>query len=87
MEAAAAVLLVAGYPVALVVIARWVPVVRERRTTWFVAHAVAVTAIILGWGIRRPAASVPNLAWLLVSTAWYRRGRPRPAGGPGSPGR
>ena len=87
MEAAAAVLLAAGYPVAVVVIARWVPVVRERRTAWFVAHAVAVTAIILGWAIRRPAATVPNLAWLVVSTAWYRRGRPRPARGPGSPAR
>lgn len=80
MEPAAAALLVAGYPVAVVVITRWVPVVRERRTTWFVAHAAAVTAIILGWGVLRPAASVPNLAWLLVSTAWYWRGRPRPAG-------
>ncbi len=78
-----AALLAAGYPVAVVVITRWVAVVRERRATWFVAHAAAMTAIILGWGIRRPAASIPNLAWLLVSTVWYRRSRPRPTSGPG----
>ncbi len=73
-DTAAVPLLVAGYPVAIVVIARWAPVVRERRTTWFVAHAAAVTAIILGWAIRRPVATIPNIAWLLVSTVWYHRG-------------
>ncbi len=73
-DTAAVPLLVAGYPVAIVVIARWAPVVRERRTTWFVAHAAAVTAIILGWAIRRPVATVPNVAWLVVSTVWYGLG-------------
>lgn len=78
MPRLAVALLVAGYPVAIVVIARWVPVVREQRTSWFLAHAAAVTAIILGWGIRRPVAMVPNVAWLVASTAWYRLGAPRP---------
>ncbi len=80
MDAAglALALLAAGYPVAIVVIARWVPVVREQRTSWFLAHAVAVTAIILGWGIRRPVATFPNVAWLVVSTVWYRLGAPHP---------
>ena len=78
MKAATAALplFVVSYPVAIVVIARWVPVVRERRTGWFTAHAAAVVAIIVGWALRRPAATVPNLAWLVASTIWYRPGRP-----------
>jgi len=75
---AAVPLLLAGYPVSVVVIARWVPVVREQRTTWFVAHAAGVMAIILGWALRRPVATVPNIAWLVVSTVWYRVGARRP---------
>ena len=76
-QAAAVPLLAVGYPVAIVVIARWVPVVRERRTTWFLAHHAGVTALILGWAIRRPAAALPNVAWLLISTLWYARAAPR----------
>ncbi len=81
---AAVPLLVVGYPVAIVVIARWVPVVRERRTGWFAAHAAAVVAIIAGWALRRPAATVPNIAWLVASTIWYRLGAARPSRGPSS---
>ena len=80
---AAVPLLVVGYPVAIVVIARWVPVVREQRTRWFVAHGAAVLAIIAGWALRRPAAMVPNVAWLVVSTAWYVAGGRRRARGSG----
>ncbi len=76
---AAVPLLVVGYPVAVVVIVRWVPVVREQRTAWFAAHAAAVAAIILGWALRRPVATVPNIAWLVVSTIWYRLGGRRTA--------
>ena len=72
----ALVLLAVGYPVAIVVIARWVPVVRQRRTTWFLAHAAAVTAIIVGWSIRRPIAVLPNIAWLVVSALWYKLAAP-----------
>lgn len=79
---AAIPLLAAGYPVSLVVIARWVPVVRERRTAWLLAHHAAVVAIIVGWALRRPVAVAPNAVWLVVSTAWYglggRRSRPEP---------
>ncbi len=75
--AATRVLLIIGYPVALLVIARWIPVVRQRRRTWFLAHFAAVTAIIVGWSIRRPIATLPNLAWLVISTLWYRFGAPR----------
>ncbi len=81
MEAADAAvpLLVLGYPVAIVVIVRWVPVVREQRAGWFAAHLAGMAAIILGWALRRPVATVPNIAWLVVSTAWYRLGGRRKA--------
>ncbi len=85
MDAAgvAVALLAVGYPMAIVVIARWVPVVREQRTSWFLAHAAAVTAITFGWGIRRPVAMFPNVAWLVLSTVWYRLGARRPPEEPG----
>ena len=67
-------LLVAGYPVAVAVIVRWVPVVREQRTSWYLVHGAAMGAIIVGWALRRPAAVPANAAWLVVSTVWYRRG-------------
>lgn len=65
-------LLAAGYPVSIVVLTRWVPVVREQRTAWLLVHHAAVAAIIVGWALRRPAAVAPNVAWLVVSTLWYR---------------
>jgi hypothetical protein len=69
---AAITLMVVGYPVAIVVIARWVPVVRERRTTWFAAHTAAVAAIVAAWVIEGRAATVAvNATWLVVSIAWY----------------
>ncbi len=70
-ETAAIPLLVVGNPVAIVVIARWVPVVREQRTRWFLIHAAAMTAIIVGWALRRPAAVPLNALWLVASTVWY----------------
>jgi len=81
-QAAAIGLLAVGNPVAIVVITRWVPVVRERRTRWFWVHAAAMVAIIVGWAVRRPAAVPLNIAWLAASTIWYvaagrRRARPR----------
>lgn len=68
---AAIPLLVVGNIVAVAVIARWVPVVRERRTRWFVIHAAAMVAIIAGWALRRPAAVPLNVVWLVASTVWY----------------
>ena len=76
-QTAAVPLLAVGYPLSIVVIARWVPVVRERRTAWLLAHHVGVTALIIGWALRRPSAAVPNVVWLVISTLWYARGAPR----------
>ena len=75
---AATALHVVGYPVAVVVIARWVPVVRERRTAWFAAHEAAVAAITLGWVLRdRPPAAAVNATWAVVAAVWYAWGRSR----------
>lgn len=61
-----------GYPVAIVVITRWIPVVRERRTAWFVAHELAVATIVLGWVLRRRTEGVVvNGSWLVIAAAWY----------------
>jgi len=63
--------LAVGNVAAIVVIVRWVPVVRERRHRWFLVHAAAMVALVVGWAIRRPAAVPLNAAWLVVSTVWY----------------
>ncbi len=61
-----------GYPTSIAVIARWLPVVRERRTRWFVAHQVAVAAIVTGWALKRDATAVTiNASWLGIAAAWY----------------
>jgi hypothetical protein len=66
------VLFAFGYPTAIVVIARWVPVVRQRRTRWFVLHTVAVAAIVTGWIIEGDTrGAVINGTWLVVSTVWW----------------
>jgi len=65
----------AGYPVSLVVIARWVPVVRERRWRWFAAHQAGMAAIVVGWLLRGKAAPVAlNGSWLVVASFWYGLG-------------
>jgi hypothetical protein len=70
--AAAWLALLVGYPVALVVITRWVPVVRERRWRWFAAHQAGMAAIVAGCLLRgRGSAAALNAAWLVVATAWY----------------
>lgn len=71
----ATVLHVIGYPVAIIVIVRWIPVVRERRTAWFAAHQAAVVAIVAGHAMRdRTAAVVINGAWLVAAAVWYGLG-------------
>jgi hypothetical protein len=61
-----------GYPVAILVICRWIPVVRQRRTGWFVAHELAVAAIVAGWVLgRRTEGVVVNGSWLVIAAAWY----------------
>ena len=67
-------LFVVGYPLAIAVIARWVPVVRERRTRWFLAHEAAVAAIVAGHATRGDegrSGVVINGAWLVSSAVWY----------------
>jgi len=68
----ALVLFAIGYPVAVAVIARWVPVVREQRWRWFWVHQAAVGAIVAGHALRESSAAVViNGAWLVVATIWY----------------
>ena len=67
-----AVLFAIGYPVAIVVIVRWLPVVRERRIRWFVAHEVAVAMIVLGWALDEDWQAVAiNGTWLVAAAVWY----------------
>jgi hypothetical protein len=75
---------VIGYPTAIAVLTRFVPVVRDRRLRWFVAHQAGVAAIVGGWLVRgNTPAAVVNGSWLVSATAWYvlagRRGRGRRA--------
>ena len=75
-----------GYPASIVVISRFVPVVRERRWRWLAVHHLGMAAIVAGHLSRgHPGAAVGNGAWLVASSVWYavgaRRGRVvRPAG-------
>jgi hypothetical protein len=61
-----------GYPTSIIVLTRWIPVVREQRTRWFAAHELAVAAIVAGWVLRRdtPAVTI-NASWLAIGTVWY----------------
>ena len=71
-----------GYPVSIIVIARFVPVVRERRLRWFVWHQSAVAAIVLGFGFReRWSAVAVNGTWFVVAAIWYRVGAPTSGNG------
>jgi hypothetical protein len=64
-----------GYPTAIIVIVRFVPVVRERRLRWLVVHHAAVAAIVLGWITKGDVpAIVVNSSWLVVSSVWYALG-------------
>jgi hypothetical protein len=61
--------------VAIAVIVRWVPVVRERRWKWFAAEESATACIVAGQAI---GGSIPgiviNSAWLVVAAVWYALG-------------
>ena len=71
-DAAATALFVVGYPTSIVVILRFVPVVRERRMKWLVAHDLAVAAIVAGWALKGDGrAVVINAAWLVAANVWY----------------
>lgn len=72
------VLLGVGYPAAVAVLVRWLPVVRERRWRWLAVHHLGMAAIVAGHlTARRPGAAAVNGAWLAVSSAWYAAGARR----------
>lgn len=79
-DTAATALFAFGYPVSIAVIVRFVPVVRERRLKWLVAHDVAVAAIVAGWALKgdRRAVAV-NASWLVAANVWYALGGRRRA--------
>lgn len=61
-----------GYPAAIIVIVRFVPVVRERRTRWFVIHELGVAAIVAGHALADNAQGVIiNGAWGVIAAIWY----------------
>ena len=75
MNRLATALHLVGYPTAIVVIARWVPVVRQRRLRWFVAHEAGVAAIVAGWAIvGRRQGVVVNGACGVIAAVWYALG-------------
>ena len=76
-------LLVTGYPVSAAVLTRWLPVVRERRWPWFIAHQAGVAAVVAGWLLRgRTGGGAVNAGWLVLASVWFAlggrtaRGRP-----------
>ncbi len=72
MQAAALILFGIGYPLAIVAIVRWVPVVREQRWRWFWAHQAGVAAIVVGHALReRPQSVVINGSWFVVAAIWF----------------
>lgn len=69
------VLFAFGYPTAIIVIVRFVPVVRQRRTRWFVLHELGVAAIVAGQALVGSAQGVIiNGAWGVVAAIWYAAG-------------
>src|SRR5436305_13299580 len=61
---AGAVLRLAGYPTACAAIARWVPIVRDRRRGWMIAHELGMGSICLGWAL------VPRWSGVAINGAW-----------------
>ena len=75
MTAAETALFAFGYPVSIVVISRFVPVVRERRWRWLVLHHLGVAAIVAGWVSKGDVGAVAvNSTWLALSSVWYAAG-------------
>ncbi len=61
-----------GYVASIVVLSRFVAVVRERRVRWLAVHHLGVAAIIAAWVSRRePSAAAVNGLWLVASSVWY----------------
>lgn len=70
-------LLAVGYPVAVAVLVRLVPVLRERRRRWFLALEAATASVAAGWGLRgRTIPMVLNAAAVVaLAAAWWATGR------------
>lgn len=70
-------LLAAGYAVALAVITRLVPVLRQRRRRWFLALEAATGCVAAGWGLRgRTTPMVLNATAVVgLAVAWWATGR------------
>jgi hypothetical protein len=78
-DAAATALFAFGYPTSIIVILRFVPVVRERRLKWLAAHDLGVAAIIAGWALKGDRRAVAiNASWLVAANVWYALGGRRP---------
>lgn len=64
-----------GYPVALMAIVTFVGIVHDRRLGWFVAHELAMAAIVLGWLLaERPEAAIFNGIWFVSAAIWFVAG-------------
>ncbi len=64
--------LIVGYPLSIAMLTRWLPIVRQQRARWFLAHEIGVACIVTGWLIRgRNRGVVINGAWLVSATLWY----------------
>ena len=73
--AIAGALRLVGYPAALVVIVRWIPVVRQRLGSLFLLHQTGMAAIVAGWAlVPRWSGVAINGAWFVIAGAWYLRG-------------
>jgi len=61
-----------GYPVACAAIVRWVPIVRDRRADWLVAHELGMAAICIGWAlVPRWSGVAVNGTWGLIALGWW----------------
>lgn len=79
-DATATALFAFGYPISIAVILRFVPVVRERRFKWLIAHDLAVAAIVAGWALKGDRRAVAiNASWLVAANVWYVLGGRRRA--------
>jgi hypothetical protein len=83
-----AVLLVAGYAVAVAVLLRARAVLRERRWRWFIALEVATATVAAGYATAgAPLGVVLNVANIVVfAVAWLLTGPRRSPGSGGRPG-
>jgi hypothetical protein len=72
---AAGALRLLGYPTACAAIARWVPIVRNRRRDWLLAHEAAMASICLGWALSgRWSGVIINGVWGVSAAVWWAVG-------------